>query len=231
MGIESLFPWTVFRVAGVPVRDSVIQTWIVMSLLLGIGAWAYAHLRVWDPDMVQLAIEYVVEYIEGQIVGIAGRSLPELVSYLTTMISFVVLSNLLGLIPVLYAPTRDLNTTVALALVSLGSWQYFAIARHGVAAYLRSLVEPTFVMLPLNLLSLVSRTLSMALRLFGNVIASEMIGAVMFMLVPVLVPLPLVMLGIITGVLQGLVFTILTLVFVLDAIGAEDVEAVADHAT
>jgi len=84
-------------------------------------------------------------------------------------------------------------------------------------------------MLPLNLLGLVSRVASMALRLFGNVIAGEMIGAVMFMLVPLIVPLPLNMLGMITGVLQALVFTVLTLVFVVEAISSEEDETGVAH--
>lgn len=232
MGIESVFPWTVFRVAGLPVRDSVLQTWIVMAALLGVGVFAHGRLRVWDPATWQLAIEYLVEYVETLIVDIGGRAFPELVSYLTTMIAFIAFSNLIGLAPVVYAPTRDLNTTLALSLVSLGSWQVLAIRRRGFGAYLRSFVEPMAAMLPLNLLGLVSRVLSMALRLFGNVIAAEMIGAVMFMLVPVLGPLPLNLLGIITGVLQALVFTVLTLVFAVDAMGAdEDEEAIARHAT
>lgn len=232
MGIESVFPWTVFRVAGLPVRDSVLQTWLVMAVLLGVGIWAHGRLRLWDPETWQLAIEYLFEYVESLVTDVGGRALPDVVSYLTTMIAFIALSNLLGLAPVVYAPTRDLNTTLALSLVSLGSWQAIAIRRRGLGAYLRSFVEPMVAMLPLNLLGLVSRVLSMALRLFGNVIAAEMIGAVMFMLVPVLGPLPLNLLGIITGVLQALVFTVLTLVFIVDAIGAEEgEESLAEQAS
>ena len=224
MGIESVFPQTLFRLAGVPIRDSVLHTWIVMAVLLGVGIWAHGRFRVWDPKTWQLATEYIVDYVETLVVDMSGRALPDLVPYLTTMISFILLANLLGVFPTLRAPTRDLNTTLALSVVSLGSWQAYGIRKRGLGAYLRSFIEPVAFMLPLNILGQVSRMVSMALRLFGNVIAGEMIGAVMFMLVPVLAPLPLNLLGMITGVLQALVFTVLTLVFVVDAIGAEEEE-------
>lgn len=230
MGIEDVFPQVLFRPAGVPIRDTVLHSWIIV-VVLGVGAvWAHGHLRVWDPRMWQLAVEYVVDYIEKLIVDTTGRALPQLVPYLSTMISFILLSNLLGLVPTLKAPTRDLNTTLALAVISMGSWQYYGIQKRGLGGYLKTFIEPVAFMLPLNIIGYVSRVLSMALRLFGNVIAGEMIGAVMFMLVPVIVPLPLNVLGMVTGVLQALVFTILTLVFVLDAISEEEEAAAADQA-
>ncbi len=224
-----MFPRTVFRLAGLPVRDPVLHTWIVMAVLLGLGIWSHGRFRVWEPETWQLAIEWIVSSVEGLVVGISGRALPELVPYLTTMISFILVANLLGLVPTLKAPTRDLNTTLALSVVSLASWQVYGIRKRGLGAYMRSFVEPVFLMLPLHIMGSVSRTLSMALRLFGNVIAGEMIGTVVFMLVPVIAPLPLNMLGMIIGVLQALVFTILTLVFVVEAIGAEEEEANAAH--
>ena len=229
MGIESVFPRTLFWLGDVPIRDSVLHTWIVMVVLLGIGVWAHNRLRIWDPKMWQLVVEYIVDYVEKLVVDTSGRAFPELVPYLTTMISFILLANLLGMFPAMKAPSRDLNTTLALSVVSLGSWQAYGIRKRGFRAYMHTFIEPMVFMLPLNLLGLVSRVASMALRLFGNVIAGEMIGAVMFMLVPLIVPLPLNMLGMITGVLQALVFTVLTLVFVVEAISSEEDETGVAH--
>lgn len=231
MGIEDVFPRTLFRWGGVPIRDSVLHTWIVMAVLLAIGIWAHNRFRVWEPKTWQLLTEYIVDYVEKLVVDTSGRALPDLVPYLTTMISFILLANLLGLFPMLKAPTRDLNTTLALSVVSFGSWQFYGIRKRGFGAYMHTFIEPMAFMLPLNILGLISRMASMALRLFGNVIAGEMIGAVMFMLVPVIAPLPLNLLGMITGVLQALVFTVLTLVFVVDAISAEEDETGVARAT
>lgn len=219
--IEAIFPQTVFYLFGVGIKDTVLQTFIVVVVLLGLAAWTRKKYRVWEPGTGQLTVEYVIEYVESLLVDIGGRALPEAVPYLTTMISFIVLANLLGLLPVFRAPTRDLNTTLALALVSLGSTHFYSISKRGFLGYLRSFIEPVAFMLPLNIMSQVSRTLSMALRLFGNVMAGEIISGVMFMLVPLFSPLIMNLLGMITGVLQALVFTVLTLVFVIDALGSE----------
>ena len=229
MGIEEVFPRTLFPLAGVPIRDSVLHTWIVMAVLVGGAFWAHGRFRVWEPKTWQLAIEYIVDYVEKLVVDTSGRALPELVPYLTTMISFILLANLLGMFPMLKAPTRDLNTTLALSVVSFGSWQAYGIRKRGLGGYMKSFIEPVAFMLPLNILGQVSRMVSMALRLFGNVIAGEMIGAVMFLLVPLIAPLPLNLLGMITGVLQALVFTVLTLVFVVDAISSEEDETGVAH--
>jgi F-type H+-transporting ATPase subunit a len=221
MSIESLFPQPLFSILGIWIRDTVAQTWIVVAILGGVAIWGTRRLRVWEPETWQLVVEYLVEYIENLVRDMTGRQLPMLVPYLTTMISFIAVSNLLGLLPIFMAPTRDLNTTAALSLVSWGSCQYFGIRNKGLGRQLRSYVEPVSFMLPLNILSELSRVISMALRLFGNVVASEVIGGVMFMLLPLLSPLLLNMLGMITGVLQALVFTVLTLVFVTEALGDE----------
>jgi F-type H+-transporting ATPase subunit a len=224
VGVAGVFPQLI-RIGPMTVRDSVLQTWIVNALLIGLALWSSRRYRIWEPRTWQLAVEYLVEYIEQLIRDIGGRAVPELVPYLTTMILFVAIANLLGLVPLLQAPTRDINTTAALALVSLASTQLYGIRARGLRGYLRSFIDPVIIMLPLNILGQLSRTLSMALRLFGNVLAGEIIGAVMFLLIPVLSPLPLNLLSMITGVLQALVFTVLTLVFIIDAIEVADAPA------
>jgi F-type H+-transporting ATPase subunit a len=229
VGIEEVFPQVRFWVGAVPIRDTVLHTWILMVVLVAGAVWAHRRFQVWDPKTWQLAVEYIVDYIENLIRDTTGHAMPELVPYLTTMISYILLANLLSTFPLLSSPTRDLNTTLALSVVSFGSWHYYGIQKRGLGPYLHSFIEPMVFLLPLNILGLVSRVVSMALRLFGNVIAGEMIGAVMFMLVPLLIPLPLSALGMITGVLQALVFTVLTLVFVVDAIGSEEDEAAVAH--
>jgi F-type H+-transporting ATPase subunit a len=205
----------------------VLQTWIVVVVLVGLSIWAQNKFRTWEPRSWQVAIEWVVEYIEDMVQDVGGRSLPDAIPYLVTMISFVCIANLLGLLPIFQAPTRDLNTTLALSFISLGSTYYFAIRKRGVLGWLKSFAEPVFIMLPLNIMGQLSRVLSMALRLFGNVIAGEMIGGVIFLLLPVLAPLPFNLLGMLTSVLQALVFTVLTFVFVIDALGSQEETAIA----
>lgn len=217
--MEDVFPQTVDLIG---VKDTVLHTWIVVAVLLILAFIVRNRFKTWEPDTWQLTIEWLVEYIENLVLDVGGRRLPEAIPYLTTMILFITVCNLLGLVPLLKAPTRDINTTVALSLVSMLSCQYYGIRKRGWVGWLRSFIEPVFIMLPMNLMGLFSRLLSMALRLFGNVVAGEIIGAVVFSLVPVLAPLPFNLLGMLTSVLQALVFTILTLVFIIDTMGAEE---------
>jgi F-type H+-transporting ATPase subunit a len=219
MGIQDVFPKTLFTIYGIPVKDTVVHTSIVVAILSALAIWANGNFRAWDPPKWQLLLEYIVEYIENLIDNMGGRAFPDVVSFLTTMILFVGIANLLGALPVFQAPTRSLNTTIAFALVSLGATHYFGVKRQGGLEYLKSLASPV-IMLPMNLLSMVSRTLSMALRLFGNIVAGEIIVAVFFMLLPVLGPLPMSLLSMLTSVLQALVFTVLTLVYIIDATGS-----------
>lgn len=224
MGLESIFPHTVFYVFGIPIRDTALQGLFIV-IAVGIAA-ALSHDKylAFDPSGWQLAIESLVEYVEQLVVDMGGRAMPEVMPLLVTLLVFIGTGNLLGMLPGLQAPTRDLNTTLALSLVALGSWVYFGVRARGLGGYLKSFIEPMVFMLPLNLLSLFSRLLSMALRLFGNIFAGEVIGGVIFMLVPVLAPLPLALLSMITSVLQALVFTILTFVFIVDAVGEQEEE-------
>ena len=170
------------------------------------GGLAHRRFQVWDPKTWQLAVEYIVDYIENLIRDTTGHAMPELVPYLTTMISYILLANLLSTFPLLSSPTRDLNTTLALSVVSFGSWHYYGIQKRlgPIPAFPSS---SRWSLLPPNILGLVSRVVSMALRLFGNVIAGEMISRHVHARSPCSFPAP-ECLGMITGVLQALVFTV-----------------------
>lgn len=224
MGVSAIFPKTAFTIAGISITNTVVHTWIVMAILIGSVFWFRSRIRTWNPPKWQVAIEWVLEYVRNLIADSVGVSLPDAEGYLTTMISFIAISNLLGLLPLLQAPTRDLNTTLALAIVSLISCHYFGASRKGILNQIKSFGQPNPIMLPINILGQFSRTLSMALRLFGNVVAGEVIAQVMFILLPVLGPVPLSFLSMVTGVLQALVFTVLTIVFIVDAIGNQQLE-------
>jgi F-type H+-transporting ATPase subunit a len=230
VGIEGFTPQTHYLL-NIPIKDTVWHTWVIIGLLIGFAIWAYRRVRVWEPKTWQLAVEWVIEYVQGLVRDMSGRSVPEVMPLLITMISFIAIANLFGLVPSFYAPTRDMSTTLALSLVAFGASQYYGISKRGIGGYIKSFFEPVVFMLPLNLIGLVSRILSMALRLFGNVIAGELIGTVVFALVKPLAPLPLSLLSSITGVLQALVFTILSLVFILDAMGNAEESVALTQAT
>ncbi|MGC9358770.1 MAG: F0F1 ATP synthase subunit A [Anaerolineae bacterium] len=214
-GISNVFPKTEFLIFGLPVRDSIIHSWIITVILLAGAAWAHKRLRTWEPETWQLAIEYFYDYVTTLVRDMGGRSLPEIIPLIATMLAYIVIANLLGMVPMLQAPTRDINVSAALSVVSLGAVWYFGIKERGALVYLRQFLNP------LNLISEISRMLSMTLRLFGNIMSGELIVAVVFSLVPPIAPILFNALTMITSVIQGLVFAVLTLVFIVNATGVQ----------
>jgi F-type H+-transporting ATPase subunit a len=232
--VDQVFSKTLFWIGSIPVEDIVVHTWIVMAVILPLAYLAGQNLRI-RPKSWQGGIEMFTDYVSGLIAQRTTRHVSGLFELATTMMLYVAIANLLGLVPGFRSPTRSLNTTLALSLVSLISVHYFGVRSQGVAKYLRSFVEPiaiSFIVLPLNIMGEISRLVSMALRLFGNIVSGEIIGAVISSLIPVGVPLVFSALGSITGVLQALVFTYLTIVFILGAVGDEEMdEPAAKRAT
>lgn len=214
-GITDIFPKTEFLILGIPVRDSIIQSWLIALVILGGALWAHKRFRTWEPRSWQLVIEYFYDYVMTLVRDMGGRALPEVIPLIATMLAYIGIANLLGTLPVLQAPTRDINVSAALSVVSLGAVWYFGIKERGAAAYLRQFLNP------LNLISEISRMLSMTLRLFGNIMSGELIVAVVFSLVPPVAPVIFNALTMITSAIQALVFAVLTLVFIISATGVQ----------
>ena len=133
--------------------------------------------------------------------------------FLGTLAVFIAIANVIGVVPVVVTPTRDINTPVAMALVVFFSVHYFGMREHGALGYLKQLATPVFL-LPLEIVGQISRTISLSVRLFGNIISTELIVAVVFVLVPVFAPLPLIGFSMLTGVLQAYIFTSLAIAYI-----------------
>ncbi len=209
----------VFNVGSVPVTEPVVITWGIMAVLMG-GSWLLTRrLRV-SPGRVQTALELLVTTIERQV----GEVIPDggggYVWLLGTMFIFLVFANASGLVPGIQAPTAHLETPAALAVVVFLSVHVAGVSRHGLGGYLREFTRPSIFLLPLNLLSEITRTFSLMIRLFGNVMSGEFIIAIVLGLAGLLVPLPLMGLELLTGLIQAYIFTTLAAVFIAAALGA-----------
>jgi F-type H+-transporting ATPase subunit a len=202
--MEDFFPQVAFTIFGVPVRDTVISTWIMMAFIVG----AIMAARRW-PTL----LEMLVDFLSNTISDVMGRPAEPYLPFLGALAIFIAFSNIIGVVPLVVTPTRDINTPLALALTVFFSVHYFGIRAKGAVGYLKGLASPIF-MLPLEAISQLSRTLSLTLRLFGNIISTELIVAVIFTLVPLLVPLPLVGFSMFTGLLQAYIFTALATVYI-----------------
>ena len=139
-----------------------------------------------------------------------------------TLAIFIAAANLGGLIPGLRSPTTDLNTPLALAIVVFFSVHYYGIRAKGVIGHFRHYVEPIFIMLPIEIASEIARTMSLTFRLFGNILGEEIVIAVLFLILPVLIPVPMMLFSIFTSLIQAYVFTMLTVVYLSGAVQAHE---------
>lgn len=208
--MEDFFPQVAFTIFGVPVRDTVISTWIMIALIVA----AIVAARRWPT-----VLEMLVDFLSSTISDVMGRPAEPYLPFLGALAIFIAFSNIIGVVPFVVTPTRDINTPLALALTVFFSVHYFGIRAKGAVGYLKGLASPIF-MLPLEVISQLSRTLSLTLRLFGNIMSTELIVAVIFALVPLLVPLPLVGFSMFTGLLQAYIFTALATVYIGAALEA-----------
>jgi F-type H+-transporting ATPase subunit a len=203
--MEGFLPRVVFTVFGVPIRDTVVATWAMMVLLMG----AAAVINRRKPT----ALEMLVDFLNDLISGIIGRTAMPFLALLGSLAIFIAAANVIGIVPFLISPTRDLNTPLALSLVVFFSVHYFGIRSKGVVRYVKEMASPIYLF-PLELVSQFSRTISLTLRLFGNIFSAELMLVIVFALVPLFLPLPLAGLGIFTGLLQAYIFTTLAAVYI-----------------
>jgi F-type H+-transporting ATPase subunit a len=215
--MEETFPRVVFTIFDLPVRDTVISTWIMMAAIVA--------LAIFVGQRQPAALEMLVDFLTDIISSVMGRSAVPYLPLLGSLAIFIAVANVMGVIPFLSSPTKDINTPLALALVVFFSVHYFGIRTKGVVRYFKDMATPIFV-LPLEIIGQLSRTLSLTLRLFGNIISTELIVAVIFALAPLFVPLPLVGFSIFTGLLQAYIFTVLAAVYI--GAGLEINEPVAE---
>jgi F-type H+-transporting ATPase subunit a len=170
----------------------------------------------------QNLLEIVLTSIEKQIEEVGLRHPEKYLGFLGTLFLFVAAASLCTVIPGFEPPTASLSTTVALALCVFVAVPLFGITEQGVGGYLKSYVEPTFVMLPFNIISEVSRTLALAVRLFGNMMSGAMIIGILLTITPFIFPIVMTMLGLLTGMVQAYIFSILAAVYIAAATRARE---------
>ena len=197
---------------------TIVFTWGLM-LVLAVGARLITRRLSTDHTRSrwQNLLEIVVTAIAQQIDDVGLRPPARYVGFLGTLFLFVAAASLCTVIPGYQPPTGSLSTTAALALCVLVAVPVFGIREKGVGGYLKSYVEPTFIMLPFNVISEVSRTLALAVRLFGNMMSGAMIIAILLTITPFVFPIVMTALGLLTGMVQAYIFSILAAVYIASA--------------
>lgn len=211
-----------FTIGGWGLNATIVNTWIVMALLVGISLLVTRNLRAdVPPSRLRTALEVIVKAIEGQIEEITHSSVHRVLYFAGTLFLFIALSNLMLIIPGFSPPTASLSTTVALALSVLVAVPVFGIASGGVKNYLRTFIEPSIIMLPFNIIGEFSRGISLAIRLYGNVMSGAVIAAILLTIAPFFFPVVMDMLGLLTGMIQAYIFAILATVYIASATAEE----------
>jgi F-type H+-transporting ATPase subunit a len=185
---------------------------VVGSLLITRRLSTGLHRSPW-----QNALEIVVLGITNQIKEVGLQKPGKYLDFLGTLFLFVAAASLCTVIPGYEPPTASLSTTAALALCVLVAVPVFGVWDQGVGGYLKTYTEPTLIMLPFNLISELSRTLALAVRLFGNMMSGAMIIAILLTITPFVFPVVMTMLGLLTGMVQAYIFTILAAVYIAAA--------------
>jgi F-type H+-transporting ATPase subunit a len=204
----------------IKVNATIATTWGVM-LLLTMGAWLITRRLSNDVTTTrwQAALEILVTGIDTQIKEI-GLAVPQqYLPFIGTLFLFIATANLLTILPGYEPPTGSLSTTAALALCVFGAVPLFGIRRRGWRSYLRSYREPTVLMLPFNLISEASRTLALAIRLFGNMMSGTLVVAILLIITPLIFPVVMSVLGLLTGMVQAYIFCVLAAVYIAAATG------------
>ncbi len=194
---------------------TIVFTWVVMALLT-LGAWAITR-RLSDGETIshwQNLLETIVESIDKQVADLTQQSNGPYLPFAGTLFLLIATSNILAVVPGFQPPTASLSTTTALALSVFVAVPLFGIGEHGLFGYLRHYLQPTPFMLPFNILGELSRTVALAVRLYGNIMSGTMVVGILLSLIPFFFPIAMQLLGLLTGLVQAYIFAVLAVVYI-----------------
>lgn len=212
-----------FEFGFVRINATLVFTWLTMALLVGSARWttrklsATGELSPW-----QNLLEVLVEGVQNQIRDIARQDPGPFLPFIATLFLFIAICNLLAVVPGYEPPTGSLSTTAALALCVFCAVPFYGIRRHGLRRFLHLYLEPTPLMLPLNLIGELARTLALAVRLYGNVMSGGLVAAILLLVAPFVFPALMNVLGLLTGLIQAYIFAVLATVFIAAATAAQE---------
>jgi len=215
-----VFVHSVFTIGPVVITDSIITTWVII-VLFWLGAWFVRRRLREAPGMVQVVAEGLLAATESAVKSIAPGQAALLTPFIMALWGYLVFANLIGLIPGLYSPTRDLSVTAALAIIVFLSVHWFGIRAQGFRNYLRHYLMPSPLLLPFHIISEITRTVALAVRLFGNMMSLELVALLLLLVAGLLVPIPILMLHIVEALVQAYIFGMLALVYIAGGIQSQ----------
>ena len=205
---------------------TIVYTWVLM-LVLTMGSWLITRRFTTEVTVSrgQCALEIIVINIKKQIEEVGLKRPAKYIGFVGTLFLFIALANIFTIFPGYEPPTGSLSTTAALAICVFVAIPLYGIEERGWRGYLKSYIKPTVIMLPFNIMGEFSRTLALAVRLFGNMMSGTMILSILFIITPFIFPTVMSLLGLLTGMVQAYIFSILALVYIAAAIGPDTSKA------
>ena len=215
LNVDTAFTIPIF--GGIQIAESVVISWVVMAVLVLLSLILTSGMNVWNPGKRQVLAETAVNWRDGFTKDMLGPDATEYSEYISTVLLFIGLSNIMGLFG-MKPPTKDMNVTIALAVMSIVLIEAAGIRRKGGKGWLKSFTQPIAIVTPINILEIFIRPLSLCMRLFGNVLGSFVIMELIEMILPVALPLVFSMyFDIFDGFIQAYVFVFLTSLFIAEA--------------
>ncbi|MBS0249947.1 MAG: F0F1 ATP synthase subunit A [Proteobacteria bacterium] len=219
-----------FHIGPAPITAPVLVTWAIMAFLAG-GAWVATRRLSLQPSRFQAFLELIVQTVDDQIRDTMQAEPGPYRAFIGTLFVFIFVANWSELVPGIEPPTAHIETDAALALLVFLAVIYFGVRASGLKGYLKTFASPTPLMIPLNFVESLTRTFSLLVRLFGNVMSGVFVIGIVLSLAGLLVPIPLMALDLLTGAVQAYIFAVLAMVFIAGAISEGRPEKTSDERT
>lgn len=213
METNPLGPDILFNIGIVPISRAVVTTWCIMAGLT-LACWLGLRRPRMEAGPLQAVLEVIVEAMDKQLGEVVRIGTGTYLPLLGTLFLFLVTANLSAVVPGMKPPTAHLETPAALAIIVFLSVHYFGVRARGLGPYLKHYTRPNILLLPLNVLAEITRTFSLMIRLFGNMMSHEFVITMVVFLAGLLLPIPFMLLGVLIGIIQAYIFTILAAVFI-----------------
>jgi F-type H+-transporting ATPase subunit a len=224
MAGTTTFVTDVFSVGPLRITNTVVVTWAIM-LLLAIAARVATRRLRFAPGAAQVVVEGVVSVIEDAIRAVLPDHYRQVMPFIATLWIFIVVANLASVIPGVRSPTGDLSLTAGLAILVFLAVHWYGIRTSGLRNYLRHYLSPNPILLPFHAISEISRTIALAVRLFGNIFSLQMAALLVLLVAGFLAPVPVLMLHIIEALVQAYIFGMLALIYVAGAIQSQQLKS------
>lgn len=207
----------------ITINATLVYTWLVMAVLV-IGSLVITRKLSSDRTLSrwQNLLEVIVTAIRSEIREILGRGVDTYFPFIGTLFLFILLSNVMSFVPGYVAPTSSLTTTAALAVLVFFAVPIYGIAKQGLVEYFKEYFRPNFIFFPFHVMGEIARTLSLAVRLFGNIMSHEKVIAILLAVTPLFFPVAMQALGLLIGLIQAYIFVILTMVYIAAAVQSHE---------